>query len=135
MALAVSPLAPERFPDIPVVPGVRFAAGCTGMRYRHDDDPLLATLVPGPTAPGVFTRSLTAAAPVHWCRAVAKRGKGRAMVVNAGNANTFTGSDGVKAVKTTAAATAKRLGCAAADVFVASTGIIGIKLPAEKVTA
>ena len=135
MALSVSPLAPENFPVLPVVPGVRFAAGCTGMRYRNRDDLLLAELAPGTVVAGVFTRSLTASAPVHWCRAVAKRGKGRAIVVNAGNANTFTGRDGVAAVKTTAAAAAKLLGCAAADVFVASTGIIGQKLPVETVTA
>lgn len=133
MALAVSPLAPERFPDLPVVPGVRFAAGCTGMRYRNRDDLLLAELAPGTAVAGVFTQSLTASAPVHWCRAGVRRGRGRAIVVNAGNANTFTGRDGVAAVKTTAAAAAKLLGCAAADVFVSSTGIIGQKLPVEMV--
>ena len=135
MALAVSPLAPERFPDIPVIPGVRFAAGCTGMRYRNRDDLMLAELAPGTTVAGVFTKSATASAPVLWCRTGAKRGRARAFVVNAGNANTFTGRDGVAAVKATASATAKLLGCPAADVFVASTGIIGQKLPVEMVTA
>ncbi len=135
MALAVSPLAPERFPEIPVIPGVRFAAGCTGMRYRNRDDLMLAELAPGTTVAGVFTQSQTASAPVLWCRVGAKRGRGQAFVVNAGNANTFTGKDGVSAVKTTAAATAKLLGCTAADVFVSSTGIIGQKLPVETVTA
>ncbi|MBM3536865.1 MAG: bifunctional glutamate N-acetyltransferase/amino-acid acetyltransferase ArgJ [Alphaproteobacteria bacterium] len=135
MALAVSPLAPERFPDIPVIPGVRFAAGCTGMRYRNRDDLMLAELAPGTTVAGVFTRSATASAPVLWCRASAKRGRGRAMVVNAGNANTFTGSRGAADVKTTAAAAAKLLGCAAADIFVSSTGIIGQRLPVETVVA
>jgi len=134
MALAVSPLAPERFPDIPVIPGVRFAAGCTGMRYRNRDDLLLVELAPGTTVAGVFTRSLTASAPVLWCRTSAKRGRGRAMVVNAGNANTFTGRDGARAVKTTATATAKLLGCTAADVFVSSTGIIGQALPVDMLT-
>ena len=131
--MAVSPLAPERFPDLPVVPGVRFASGCTGMRYRNRDDLLLVELAPGSTVAGVFTKSLSASAPVEWCRAVAKRGRGRAMVINAGNANTFTGRDGVKAVRTTAAATAKLLGCAPNDVYVASTGVIGLKLPVETV--
>lgn len=133
--MAISPLAPERFPELPVISGVRFAAGCTGMRYRNRDDLLLVELAPGSTVAGVFTQSLTASAPVHWCRASAKRGRGRAMVVNAGNANTFTGRDGVNAVKTTAAATAKLFGCAANDVYVASTGVIGVKLPVETVVA
>lgn len=133
--MAVSPLAPERFPELPVVPGVRFAAGCTGMRYRNRDDLLLVDLAPGSTVAGVFTKSLSASAPVDWCRTVARRGRGRAMVINAGNANTFTGRDGVKAVRTTAAATAKILGCAANDVYVASTGVIGLKLPVETVVA
>ncbi len=68
MALAVSPLAPERFPEIPAIAGVRFAAGCTGMRYRNRDDLMLAELAPGTTVAGVFTQSQTASAPVLWCR-------------------------------------------------------------------
>jgi glutamate N-acetyltransferase/amino-acid N-acetyltransferase len=132
---AVSPLAPERFPDLPEVPGVHFAAGCTGMRYRNRDDLLLVELASGTTAAGVFTRSLTASAPVEWCRTVAKRGRGRAIVVNAGNANTFTGRDGVRAVRTTATAAAKLLGCSAAEIFVASTGVIGARLPVDMIVA
>ncbi len=135
MALAVSPLAPDRFPEIPAIAGVRFAAGCTGMRYRNRNDLMLAELAPGTAVAGVFTRSQTASAPVLWCRAGAKRGRGRAIVVNAGNANTFTGSRGAADVKTTASATAKLLGCAVADVFVSSTGIIGQRLPVETVVA
>ncbi len=130
-----SPLAPASFPDLPVVPGVRFAAGCTGMRYRGRDDLMLAELAPGTTAAGVFTTSRTASAPVLWCRKVAKRGRARAIVANAGNANTFTGRDGERAVAATAAAAAKLVGCSAQDVFIASTGVIGLKLPADKVTA
>jgi glutamate N-acetyltransferase/amino-acid N-acetyltransferase len=129
-----SPLAPDRFPHLPAIPGVRFATGCSGMRYRGRDDVMLAELVPGTTAAGVFTTSRTASGPVVWCRTVAKRGKARAIVVNAGNANTFTGRDGDKAVTATAAAAAKLVGCTAADVFVSSTGVIGLKLPVEMIT-
>jgi len=129
-----SPLAPDRFPDLPVVPGVRLAAGCTGMRYQGRDDLLLVELAPGTAAAGVFTQSLTASAPVHWCRKVARRGRARAIVANAGNANTFTGRDGEKAVAATAAAAAKLVGGKPDDVFIASTGVIGMKMPAEKVT-
>ena len=132
---ARSPLAPERFPEIPAIAGVRFAAGCTGMRYKGRDDLMLVELAPGSTAAGVFTTSKTASAPVLWCRKSARRGKVRAIVANAGNANTFTGKDGEKAVAATAAAAAKLLGCSAADVFVASTGVIGVKLPVDTVTA
>jgi glutamate N-acetyltransferase / amino-acid N-acetyltransferase len=129
-----SPLAPERFPDLPAIAGVRLATGCTGMRYRGRDDLLLVELAAGSTAAGVFTKSLTASAPVLWSRKVAKRGRARAIVANAGNANTFTGREGEKAVSATAATAAKLLGCSAADVFIASTGVIGLKLPAEMLT-
>ncbi len=128
-----SPLAPERFPDLPAIAGVRLAAGCTGMRYQGRDDLMVAELAPGSTVAGVFTRSLTASPPVEWCRKQVRRGKVRAIVVNAGNANTFTGRHGRDAVAATAARTAKLLGCAPNDVFVASTGVIGVKLPVEKI--
>ena len=130
-----SPLAPARFPDLPAVPGVRLATGCTGMRYQGRDDLMLIELAPGSTAAGVFTQSRTASAPVLWSRKVAKRGRARAIVANAGNANTFTGRDGEKAVTATADAAAKLAGCRPDDVFIASTGVIGLKMPADKITA
>lgn len=129
-----SPLAPDRFPDLPAVAGVRFATGCTGMRYRGRDDLMLIELAPGTTAAGVFTQSRTASAPVLWSRKVAKRGRARAIVANAGNANTFTGRDGEKAVEATAEAAARLVGCKAGDVFIASTGVIGLKMPPELIT-
>jgi glutamate N-acetyltransferase/amino-acid N-acetyltransferase len=132
---ALSPLAPDKFPDLPTISGVRFAAGCTGMRYQGRDDLTLIELAPGSTAAGVFTRSLTASAPVEWCRKVARRGRARAIVVNAGNANTFTGRDGVAAVAATARATAKLIGASVDEVFVCSTGVIGIKLAVDKLVA
>jgi glutamate N-acetyltransferase/amino-acid N-acetyltransferase len=135
MTHARSPLAPARFPDLPAVPGVRLAAGCTGMRYKGRDDLLLVELAPGSTAAGVFTTSKTASAPVVWSRKVAKRGRARAIVANAGNANTFTGRDGEKAVAATAQAAARLVGCKAEDVLIASTGVIGLKLPVETITS
>ena len=131
----VSPLAPSGFPDVPPVAGVRFAAGGTGMRYQGRDDLMLAELAPGTTIAAVTTRNLMCSAPVLWCRAQAKRGRARAIVVNAGNANTFTGRDGMKAVAATAVATAKLLKCDPREVFIGSTGVIGVKLAAEKLTA
>jgi glutamate N-acetyltransferase/amino-acid N-acetyltransferase len=92
-----------------------------------------ALLDPGTTIAGVLTRSLTAGAPVEWCRGGLKRGKARAIVVNSGNSNTFTGRAGRKVVEDTAAAMAKLLGCAARDIFISSTGVIGEPPPADKI--
>ena len=131
----LSPLAPAAFPAISPVAGVRFAATSTGLRYKGRDDITLMELAPGSTLAGVFTKSLTASAPVQWCRAQARHGRVRAIVVNAGNANTFTGRDGAATVKATAMGAAKLLGCKADEVHVASTGVIGVKLPTDKVLA
>jgi glutamate N-acetyltransferase / amino-acid N-acetyltransferase len=132
---AVSPLAPERFPDLPEIAGIRLATGATGTRYKGRDDLMLAELAPGSTVAGLFTKSKTASPPVEWCRKQVKRGKARAFVVNAGNANTFTGREGHVAVASEAAATAKLIGCVARDVFIASTGVIGVKLPVAQLVA
>src|SRR5262245_1979053 len=131
----VSPLAPAGFPAVSPIPGVRFAAGNSGIRYQGRDDLMLAELSPGSTVAAVTTKNLMCSAPVLWCRAQARRGRARAVVVNAGNANTFTGRDGMKAVAATAVAASKLLKCDPREIFVASTGVIGVKLPAEKLAA
>jgi glutamate N-acetyltransferase/amino-acid N-acetyltransferase len=130
---AVSPLAPAGFPRLPPLAGVRLAAFGCGIRYTGRDDLMLAELAPGTAVAGVFTRSLTAGAPVLWCRQCLAGGEARGIVVNSGNANVFTGRAGKEAVETTAAATAKLLGCDPQQVFIASTGVIGEKLPAERI--
>ena len=127
----VSPLAPERFPDLPEIGGVRVATANAGIRYKGRDDLLLAELAPGTTIAGTLTRSLTASAPVDWCREALAHGKARAIVVNSGNANAFTGRLGKTAVEHTVRAAAAALGCAEREVFVSSTGVIGEPLPAE----
>ncbi|HYN40109.1 MAG TPA: bifunctional ornithine acetyltransferase/N-acetylglutamate synthase, partial [Rhodospirillales bacterium] len=129
MSAAPSPFAPAAFPALPPVGGVRLATVAAGIRYRGRDDLLLAELADGSSAAGVFTRSQTAAAPVLWCRKALAGGRGRGLVVNAGNANAFTGAAGVAAAAETAAAAAALLGCAAEQVFVSSTGVIGEPLP------
>jgi glutamate N-acetyltransferase/amino-acid N-acetyltransferase len=131
----VSPLAPERFPDMPPVAGVRLAAGSCGLYYRDRLDVLLAELAPGSSVAGVLTRSLTASAPVEWCRKALIGGRARALVVNAGNANAFTGRAGVAAVVRTVKAVAELFACRSSSVFIASTGVIGEVLPDEKITA
>ena len=135
MAHKVSPLAPDRFPDLPPIAGVRLGTIAAWVRYAGRVDVMLAELAAGTTVAGVFTRSKTASAPVDWCRKSLPGGKARALIVNAGNANAFTGTAGLKAVEATAKGVAQRLGCRAGQVFVASTGVIGEPLPAERITA
>ena len=135
MSAAISPLAPAGFPALPPLSGVRLAACAAQIRYAGRDDLMLAELAPGSTVAGVLTRSLTAGAPVLWCRECLAGGAVRAIVVNSGNANVFTGRAGMAAVEATATAAARLLGCAQREVFVSSTGVIGEKLPADKLLA
>jgi glutamate N-acetyltransferase / amino-acid N-acetyltransferase len=130
---AVSPLAPDHFPALLPIPGVRLAAYAAGIRYTGRNDMMLAELAPGTAIAGVFTRSLTAGPPVLWCRDCLPGGKVRAIVVNSGNSNVFTGGPGKELVETTAATTARLLRCEPKQVFVSSTGVIGELAPAEKI--
>jgi glutamate N-acetyltransferase / amino-acid N-acetyltransferase len=132
---AVSPLAPARFPELPPIAGVRLAALACGIRYQGRDDLMLAELAPDSAVAGVFTRSLTAGAPVQWCRECLKGGAIRGIVVNSGNSNTFTGRAGREIVEETAATAARLLSCARSQIFVASTGIIGEPPPGERIVA
>jgi glutamate N-acetyltransferase/amino-acid N-acetyltransferase len=131
----VSPLAPEKFPAIAPIAGVRFAATAAGIRYQGRNDLMLAEFAPGTTVAGVFTKNRMPGAPVDWCRAILKRGSARGLVVNAGNANVFTGKAGVVATRESAKAAAKAIGCDPKDVYLASTGVIGQPLPYEKIVA
>ncbi|MGQ9372120.1 bifunctional glutamate N-acetyltransferase/amino-acid acetyltransferase ArgJ [Azospirillum sp. ST 5-10] len=133
MALPVSPLAPAAFPTLAPVAGVRLATANSGIRYKGRDDLLFAVLDPGTTVAGVLTRSLAASAPVEWCRMALPHGFARALVVNAGNANAFTGKAGDATVQATVRAAAEVAGCAPEEVYVASTGVIGQPLPADAI--
>ncbi|MEI8395877.1 MAG: bifunctional glutamate N-acetyltransferase/amino-acid acetyltransferase ArgJ [Rhodospirillaceae bacterium] len=124
-----SPLTPEVFPELPPIAGVTLAVGQCGIRYQDRTDLMVAVLEPGTTVGGVFTRSLTASAPVEWCRRALDGGRARAVVVNSGNSNAFTGRQGEITVAATVDAVAERLGCAREEVFVASTGVIGQPMP------
>src|SRR4029078_8922206 len=132
MSTAVSPLAPTDVPDMPAIAGVRLATAAAGIRYKGRTDVLLAGMDKGTTAAGVFTRSKCPSAPVEWCRARLKGGKARALVVNSGNANAFTGKTGRQSTKLTAQIASKAVGCTTSDVFLASTGVIGEPLDATK---
>jgi glutamate N-acetyltransferase/amino-acid N-acetyltransferase len=129
----VSPLAPKSFAKLPPLAGVRLAAGEAGVRYAGRTDVLMVTLAPGTQAAGVFTKSKTASAPVDWCRTQLKSGTARALVVNSGNANAFTGKAGMEGVRAVAEAAGAALGCGAREVMLASTGVIGEPLPAERI--
>jgi glutamate N-acetyltransferase / amino-acid N-acetyltransferase len=131
MSIAVSPLAPADVPDMPPIAGVRLATAAAGIRYADRTDVLLALFEPGTTTAGVFTRSKCPSAPVEWCRAHLKGGKARALVVNSGNANAFTGKNGRDACRFTAQLAARAIGCKPADVLLASTGVIGESLNAQ----
>src|SRR3954470_10910846 len=132
MSSTVSPLAPTDVPEMPAIAGGKLAAPAAGIRYKDRTDVLLAVLDKGTTVAGVFTRSKCPSAPVDWCRAKLGRGSGRALVVNSGNANAFTGKTGRQAAALTASIAAKAVGCSPGEVFLASTGVIGEPLDAGK---
>ncbi|MBV6632008.1 MAG: bifunctional glutamate N-acetyltransferase/amino-acid acetyltransferase ArgJ [Alphaproteobacteria bacterium] len=135
MSLAVSPLAPTGFPEMLGVPGVKIATGNSGGRYRGRDDVLFIQMDEPSAVAGVFTQSQTAAAPVLWCRRALEKGLARSIVVNAGNANAFTGSAGDRLVEATVFAATQMAPdpTPPEQVFIASTGVIGEPLPADMI--
>jgi glutamate N-acetyltransferase/amino-acid N-acetyltransferase len=134
MALAVSPLAVP-LPELPPLAGVRLSAAAAGIRYQGRTDVVMMEVAAGSSVAGVFTSNKCPGAPIDWCRASLKGGKARMVVVNAGNANVFTGKAGRDACAATAAAAGQLAGCPPQQVFVASTGVIGEVLPHEKLVA
>ena len=131
-AAPVSPLAPKTFAELPALDGVRLAAGAAGIRYKGRTDVLLAVFDEGATVAGVFTTSKCPSAPVDWCRENLSGGRARALVVNSGNANAFTGKAGREATELTAKLAAKAVGADENEIFLASTGVIGEPLDASK---
>jgi len=117
---------------MPVIAGIRLATAEAGIRYKNRTDVLLAVMDKGTAVAGVFTKSKCPSAPVEWCRAKLRGGKARALVVNSGNANAFTGKTGRQSTALTAAIAAKAVGCSQSEVFLASTGVIGEPLDARK---
>ena len=129
----LSPLAPKNFPALPLVDGVRFATIAAGVRYSGRTDVMMALFDEPASVAGVFTRSQCPSAPVDWCRANLAQGSARALIVNSGNANAFTGGLGVEAVRHIAAAVAKNTGATQSQIFMASTGVIGEPLDGGKI--
>jgi glutamate N-acetyltransferase/amino-acid N-acetyltransferase len=135
MSGTVSPLAPKSHPELPALEGVRFATAAAGIKYKGRTDVLLVALDEGTEVAGVFTTSKCPSAPVDWCRANLAAGKARALMVNSGNANAFTGKKGRETVEASAAYVASALGIPAGEVFLASTGVIGEPLEPKKFEA
>jgi glutamate N-acetyltransferase/amino-acid N-acetyltransferase len=130
----VSPLAPKTYPSLPPLAGVRLSTGAAGVKYKDRTDVLLAAFSPGTQVAGVFTKSRTSSAPVEWCKANVAKGVARALVVNSGNANAFTGKAGFEGASQVAESAAAIVGCKPGEVFLASTGVIGEPLPHGKIT-
>ena len=139
---AISPLAPTSRPEVAPVAGVKLASGAAEVRYRGRTDVMLARVAPGSSMAGVFTRSATRSAPVLWCQEVladshgaSPEGRPFGIVVNSGNANAFTGRAGEESVRALAAAVARVLGTGERAVYQASTGVIGERLPHDRIEA
>jgi glutamate N-acetyltransferase/amino-acid N-acetyltransferase len=137
VATTLSPLAPAGFPAMKPLAGVRLGTIAAGIKYRDRPDVTFAVFPEGTVVAGVFTRSFTPGAPILWCRdaLAASGGRARALVVNAGNSNVFTGEPGYAAAAATARAAAALAACPAEQVLVSSTGVIGVPLPYEKIVA
>lgn len=132
MSAAVSPLAPKSYPEMPVIRGVRMATAAAGIKYKNRTDVLLMVFDEPAAVAGVFTKSRCPSAPVDYCRANLAGGIARAVVVNSGNANAFTGQKGRAATDLTGKSAAAAVGCSEREVFLASTGVIGEPLDASK---
>jgi len=134
--LSRSPLAVD-FPDMPAINGVEMATGRAGFYAHERDDVLVMKFTPGTACAGVFTRHGVGSAPVDWCRSQLAASGGadvRALVVNAGCANSFTGKPGAAAAARVAAAAARRFECRRREVMLASTGVIGVLLDDARIT-
>ena len=127
-----SPLAPSAQAPVIAVDGVKLNTASTGIKYQNRDDLMLMSFDQPVAVAAVLTRSLTASAPVDWCRDVLSRGQTQAILCNAGNANAFTGSRGCDAVHEMVNHLASHLDCDAGAIMVASTGVIGEPLDAAK---
>ncbi|MCW7542809.1 bifunctional glutamate N-acetyltransferase/amino-acid acetyltransferase ArgJ [Aurantimonas litoralis] len=130
----VSPLAPTELAALPPIDGMRIATAAAGIKYKGRTDVLMMVFDAPAAVAGVFTTSRCPSAPVDHCRASLGGGTARAVVVNSGNANAFTGRRGRQATEATAEAAADAVGATPREVFLASTGVIGEPLDAHKFT-
>ncbi|MBC8131116.1 MAG: bifunctional glutamate N-acetyltransferase/amino-acid acetyltransferase ArgJ [Rhizobiaceae bacterium] len=132
MSAGVSPLAPVETADMPEIEGLRIATAAAGIKYKGRTDVMMMVCDEPASVAGVFTRSKCPSAPVDLCRENVKGGSLRAIVVNSGNANAFTGRKGRETTAMTAVAASEAVSCKTSEVFLASTGVIGEPLDAGK---
>ncbi|MEY4270419.1 MAG: hypothetical protein RLZZ58_1635 [Pseudomonadota bacterium] len=132
---ARSPLAPARFPALPEIGGVTRRIARAGYKAWDRADLTLIELAPGTAVAGVLTQSRCASPEVELCRAHLAQGRARAMIVNAGNSNAFTGDQGREAAGSMVSRVAAHLDCPPDQIFPASTGVIGVPLPLDKAEA
>lgn len=134
MAHPVSPLA-RPFPAIPAIAGVTPRVARAGYKDWGRCDLTFVELAEGTAVAGVFTRNVCCSSEVELGRQNVAQGRARALVVNAGNSNAFTGYRGREAVEAIMAQVSAHLGCPQEQVFVSSTGVIGVPLPKDKAKA
>ena len=120
------------FPNLPEIAGVVRGVATAGYKAWTRADVTLLAFAEGTAVAGVLTRSQCPSPEVEHCRAVLPGGRARALVVNAGNSNAFTGEKGADACKQQVAEAARLLGCAPGEILAASTGVIGVPLPADR---
>jgi glutamate N-acetyltransferase/amino-acid N-acetyltransferase len=133
----VSPLAPAGFPELPIIQGVTFAAAEAGVKYQGRKDVTLIRLAAGSTVAGVFTKSATRSSNVLDCQTKVglESSEGAAFIINSGNSNAFTGRAGEGSVKAICDSVAEATGLPTSRVFTSSTGVIGERLPHDRITA
>ena len=125
MNLKPSPFAPKYFPDMPQIDGIDMWVAETGAKYKNRPDLLLVKFAAESVVAGVFTKSSTTGAPVDWSKVCLQNYANGGLLVNAGNANVFTGKQGHEDVVAMAGFACATLGCAPEDVYICSTGVIG----------
>jgi glutamate N-acetyltransferase / amino-acid N-acetyltransferase len=133
LSVQISPFAPQNLVSLPPIVGCRLATGMADVKYKDRTDVMVMVFDEAVTVAGALTTSKCPSAAVDLCRANLAGGKARALVVNSGNANAFTGAKGRASAESTAAHAAKLIGCDAGEVFVSSTGVIGEPLDAAKI--
>tara|TARA_B100000029_G_scaffold479151_1_gene525913 strand:- start:21319 stop:22566 length:1248 start_codon:yes stop_codon:yes gene_type:complete len=131
--IEISPLAPKKFPNINPVPGLRLCGQAVGLKSSGDKDLMIAELVKGTKIAGVMTNSRCPSAPVDWCRTILPKGTARAIIVNSGNANAFTGASGNQVVTSTVSRASKLFNCSPNEIYIASTGVIGEPLLEDEI--
>jgi glutamate N-acetyltransferase/amino-acid N-acetyltransferase len=133
--MSVSPLAPDAFPVMPTIEGVKMAVQSVGIKYKDRADLLVAEFVKDTVVAGVFTKSKTASANILWGRKALQCGKARVLIVNSGNSNAFNGRAGEESVNRIVRCAKDLWQCSEDEIYPCATGVIGQPLADEKITS